>query len=168
MINEDIYDPKEYLNELILQELEIVSGVVPIEIFTMGIKEGWLLNFKLGKFIRRKLFKRAMYLIINTPKALRKPNGSSKAQVRQYDGNTRYVSKTRIIDSGTANLNWRINPFSTGFFAPGTVYDIYDFQGMKTLKPKDKFRLRVQEVDHGKEVKEDIVFDAEIERYRGK
>ena len=167
MINEDIYDPKEYLNELILQELEIVSGVVPIEIFTMGIKEGWLLNFKLGKFIRRKLFKRAMYLTVNNPKALRKVNGSSKAQVKQYDGNTRYVSKNRIVDSGTAHLNWRVNPFSTGFFSKGIVYDIYGFEGMKTLKAEDKFRLRVQ-VPEQKEEQKDSALDAEIERYRGK
>ena len=100
MINEDNYDPKQYLDELVLHEFEIVSGMVPMEIFTLGSKEVWLLNFALGKFIRRNLLKRAMHLTVDDPQHLRKFNGSSAAQVRQYDLHIRHIERSRIIDKG--------------------------------------------------------------------
>lgn len=168
MINEDNYNPQEYLDELILNEIEIFSGMVPMEIFTLGSKEVWLLNFELGKFIRRRLFKRAMHLTVDDPKHLRMPSGSSSAQVRQYDLHIRHIERSRIIDKGVAHLKWRLNPSVTGWFSTGVVYDIFEFQGMKTLRPEDKFRLRVQQSRQekgGPPVKEPTL-DAEIFRVR--
>lgn len=168
MINEDRYNPKEYLNELVLNELEIVSGMVPMEIFTLGSKEIWLLNFSLGKFIRRNLAKRAMHLTVDDPRHLRKISGSSTAQVRQYDLHIRHIERSRIIDQGRVHLKWRMNPMKTGWFSAGTVFDIFDFQGMKTLKPEDYFRLRIQKSRQGRgrgsELPKEPTLEAEIMR----
>jgi hypothetical protein len=166
MINEDDYKPKDYLNELVLNEIEIVSGMVPMEIFTLGSKEVWLLNFSLGKFIRRKLLKRAMHLTIDDPRHLRKISGSSTAQVRQYDLHIRHIERSRIIDQGMVHLKLRMNPMKKGWFSAGVVFDIFDFQGMKTLKKDDYFRLRIQKSKQERrpELPEEPTLDGEIMR----
>jgi len=133
-----------YLNELYLNEIEIISGIVPMQILSLGSKEIWLLNFEAGKFIRRNLLKRAMYLQVDDPNVLRKTNGSSSAEVRQYDLHIRHIDQSRIIDQGEAHLKWRVNPNEIGWFSTGTVFDIFDFQDMKSLVPTDNFRLRIQ------------------------
>jgi len=154
-----------------LQEIEIISGTVPIEIFNLGSKEVWLLNLSVGKFIRKKLFKRAMYLQIDDPKHLRRSNGSSSAQVRQYDFHIKHVSSSRVFDKGRAHLKWRMNPLKIGWFSTGTVFDIFDFSDMKTLKSEDYFRLRIQqsrqEIVNGQPIKEPTR-EAEIYRITDK
>lgn len=127
-----------------LQEIEIISGMVPVQLFKLGNKEVWLFNFEVGKFIRRKLLKRAMYLQIDDPKELRKKNGSSTASVRQYDLHIRHGDPGRVIDKGEAHIKYRMNPLKVGWFSTGAVFDLFDFRGMKTLKQDDYFRLRVQ------------------------
>lgn len=166
MINEEEYNPKKYLDEIILQEIQIISGMVPMEIFTMGSKEVWLLNFEAGKFIRRNLFKWAMYLTVDDPKHLRMVNGSSAGTVRQYDLHIAHVERSRIIDKGVANLKWRWNPSVTGWFSTGTVFDISNFQGLKTLHEKDLFRLRIQKSRQEKGGIKEPTLDAEIERVK--
>jgi hypothetical protein len=132
------------LVEQYLEEIQIVSGTVPFQIFRLGSKEVWLFNFRVGHFIRSKLFKRAMHLTVDSPKELRYPNGASSAEVRQYDLHIRHIEKSRIVDEGKANIKLRMNPLKIGWFSTGTVFDLHNFQGLKSLKENDIFRLRIQ------------------------
>ena len=154
---------EQYLDKL--QEIEIrLSGVVPMDIVSLGNKEIWLLNFQAGKYWRQKLIKRALYLRVDDPKALRKVNGSSSGRARKYDLHIKHIERNRVIDHGEANIKWRILPTVTGWFSAGTVFDLSGFSDMKTLKGNELFRVRVQRPY--KSEQEEAELDVTIERIK--
>lgn len=156
-------DDKQYLQELqtaanLQERIEIISGIVPLQILKEGTKEMWFCNIAVKKFLAPRWFKRSLAVLIHEPRELKKKNGSSTAVVRLYDDDRYKYREMDIIGQGTVHLLFRFPMLGLGeIFNPGTIYDLYDFRGVRGYKPADTFRLRFHKQMKLQKVGEDIV-----------
>jgi len=141
-------DDKQYLkallesNQPLDERLEIISGVVSLQILREGTKEMWFCNIGVKKFLKPKWFKRSLAVLVHEPKHLKKANGSSTAVVKLYDEDRYKYRSLDIIAQGTVHLLFRFPMLGLGeIYNPGTIYDFYDFN-IKGYKKNDIFRLR--------------------------
>jgi len=124
------------------ERIEIISGIVPMQILKEGSKEMWFCNIAVKKFLKPKWFKRSLVVLIHEPKELKKKKGSSTAIVKLYDEDRYKYREMDLIAQGTVHLLFRFPLLGLGeIWNPGTIYDFDQFN-IKGYKKTDAFRLR--------------------------
>ena len=138
-------EEKQYLSELqemvqLQERIEIISGVLSMQILREMSGELWYFNMKAGSMWKVKFLKRTFAIHVYNPADLKKPHGESNAGVRNLEA-PQHRNRSAVLAEGSAHLLFRM-PFKTGAGMFPTI-DLYDFD-IKGYKKSDMFRVRFE------------------------